>query len=89
MKESYEKKKKTERVPRLIYKGEENYELQPQLQAGVSKEESVPFLYRQYSKARRMGKPQPQKRFEFTIPSFEPSTSSAIKIQRVTLLPLP
>lgn len=33
-------------MPRFFYKGEENYELQPQLQeqAGVSKEESVPFL---------------------------------------------
>ena len=36
-----------------------------------------------------IGKPQPQKIFELTIPSFEPQTSNAIKIQRVMLLELP
>jgi len=32
-----------------------------------------------------MGKPQPLNTFEQNIPSFEPSTIKAIKIQRVTL----
>ena len=52
---------------------------------GVSIAESVPFLYRQYKSAIMIGKPQPLKIFEQNIPSFEPSTSNAIRIQRVEL----
>jgi hypothetical protein len=47
--------------------------------------DSVPFLYKQYKSAMRIGKPQPLNTFEQNAPSFEPSTIKAIKIQRVTL----
>ena len=60
-------------------------QLQPQLQEGVKRAASVPFLYRQNKSAKMMGKPQPLKTFEQKIPSFEPSTSRAIRIQRVAL----
>ena len=55
------------------------------MQGGVSKDASVPFLYKQKSKAIRMGNPQPLKMLEQKIPSFEPSTSNAMRIQRVVL----
>jgi len=47
----------------------------------------VPFLYKQYKSARRIGKPQPLKILEQKIPFFDPSTSNAMRIQRVVLLP--
>lgn len=58
---------------------------QPQLQLGVKMDASVPFLYRQKSRAMIMGSPQPLNTLEQKIPSFEPRMSKAIKIQRVTL----
>ena len=51
----------------------------------MSKFASVPFLYKQYKSAIRIGKPQPLKTFEQKIPFFEPSTSNAMRIQRVVL----
>lgn len=60
-------------------------ELQPQPQDGVKSPASVPFLYRQYKSAKRIGKPQPLNTFEQKIPSFEPRIMSAIRIQRVVL----
>jgi hypothetical protein len=58
-------------------------QLQPQ--EGVNNDASVPFLYKQYNNAIKMGKPQPLNTFEQKIPFFEPSTSNAMRIQRVTL----
>ena len=49
-------------------------------------EESVPFLYKQYKSAMIMGREQPFKKLPpKQQPSFEVSTSNAIKIQRVPL----
>jgi hypothetical protein len=62
-------------------------QVQPQLQGGVKIAESVPFLYKQNKRATMMGSPQPLNTFEQKIPSFEPRTSKAMRIQRVTLLP--
>ena len=55
------------------------------MQDGVSKDANVPFLYRQKRSAMITGKPHPLKTFEQNTPFFEPSTSKAIRIQRVTL----
>jgi hypothetical protein len=62
-------------------------QVQPQLQGGVKIAERVPFLYKQNKSATMMGSPQPLNTFEQKIPSFEPRTSKAMRIQRVTLLP--
>ena len=59
--------------------------MQPQLQDGVKIAASVPFLYKQNKSARIIGNPQPLKMLEQKKPSFEPRTSNAIRIQRVTL----
>jgi hypothetical protein len=58
---------------------------QQQLEGGVKIPASVPFLYKQYKSATTIGKPQPLKTPEQKNPSFEPSTISAIRIQRVVL----
>ena len=61
--------------------------MQEQLQDGVKIDASVPFLYKQNNSAIMIGRPHPLKMLEQKIPSFEPRTSKAIRIQRVMLLP--
>ena len=56
-----------------------------QPQGGVKNAASVPFLYKQYKSASKIGKPQPLKTFEQNAPFFEPRTSKAMRIQRVVL----